>query len=236
MLFRKIIKAVRGKSEKDAFYGFLMQFLGRKTKRKDLYLLAFRHKSASLYEKGKKLNNERLEYLGDAVLDAIVADVLFRKYPEQKEGFLTKLRSKIVSRKQLNAIGYALQLDKYLLFKGVMTDNLVGNCVEALVGAVYLDFGYEKTKKIVEKQLLERFVDIEVLVRNDENFKSKLVEWVQSRKQTVAFLTEEKEKNGRPYFFSEVLIDAETQGRGEGWSKKQAEQLAAKKTLDKVRK
>lgn len=223
-MIHKIWKTVRGKSEKDAFYGFLVRLLGRKTRKKELYLLAFRHKSASLYSNGKKLNNERLEYLGDAVLGAVVADILFEKYPNQKEGFLTKLRSKIVSRKQLNHLGAILGFEEYLLFNGIVAENVLGNCLEAFVGAVYLDFGYDKTKQIIEKRIIKKYVNLDDLLRKDENFKSKLVEWAQHERKSIAFATNETQKNGRPYFSANALVDNVAVGRGEGASKKQAEQ------------
>lgn len=235
MLIHKIWKTVRGKSEKDAFYGFLVRLLGKKTRKKELYSLAFRHKSASLYHKGDKLNNERLEYLGDAILGAIVADILFEKYPNQKEGFLTKLRSKIVSRKQLNHLGIVLGFENYLLFNGTVADNVLGNCVEAFVGAVYLDFGYEKAKQIIEKRIIKKYVSFEELLRKDENFKSKLVEWAQHKRKSISFVTNETQKDGRPYFFGTALVDKISLGEGEGLSKKQAEQKAAHNALLRVK-
>lgn len=230
-MIQKIWRTVRGKSEKDAFYGFLVQLLGRKPRKKDLYLLAFRHKSASLYVAGRKLNNERLEYLGDAVLGTIIADIVFRRYPNQREGFLTKLRSKMVNRKQLNKLGTALEFEKHLLFNGTVAENVLGNCVEAFVGAMYLDFGYDETKRIIEKQIVKKYVNFEVLLRKDENFKSKLVEWAQHRKKEIVFVTDESEKHGRPYFYSKVLIAGEALGKGEGTSKKKSQQIAARTAL-----
>lgn len=233
-MIHKIVRTVRGNSEKDAFYGFLVQLLGRKPRKKELYSLAFRHKSASLFVEGKKQNNERLEYLGDAILGAIVADILFQRYPNQKEGFLTKLRSKIVSRKHLNKLGGILHFDKYLLFNGTVAENVLGNCMEAFVGAVYLDFGYAKTKQIIDKRILQKYLNFDELLRKDENFKSKLVEWGQHEKKTVEFATDEVQKEARPYFHSQVLINEELFGKGEGASKKQSEQIAAQRALEQL--
>lgn len=234
MLIKRIIEVVRGKSKKDAFYDFLVKLLGDKPRRKDLYSLAFRHKSASLYVEGRKLNNERLEYLGDAILGAIVSDVLFEKFPTQKEGFLTKLRSRIVSRKQLNQLGKSLGFGEFLLLKGTISDNIFGNCLEAIVGAIYLDFGYVKAKEIVEKRFVQQYIDFEELIKKDENFKSKLVEWTQHNKSKLLFSTDETEKDNRPYFYTKVFIDEVLKGEGEGLSKKQAQQIAAKHTLEQL--
>ncbi len=231
MLLRKILKTVRGRSKKDAFYGFLLHLLGRKPRKIELYRLAFRHRSASLYEGRKKLNNERLEYLGDAILGAIVADMLFSEYPNQKEGFLTKLRSRIVSRKSLNKLGKSLHFDKHIIFNGAVADNILGDCVEALVGAIYLDFGYKKTQQIVEKRFIRQYINIESLLQKDENYKSKLLEWTQSAKEELEFITDEQQKGKRPYFYTTVLVGGEEKGKGEGFSKKQSQQIAAKKAL-----
>ncbi|PVX51824.1 RNAse III [Balneicella halophila] len=234
MLIHKIFRTVKGKSKKDAFYGFLIQLLGQKPRKRELYALAFRHKSASLYIEGQKLNNERLEYLGDAVLGAIIADILFEKYPNQKEGFLTKLRSKIVGRKQLNQLGFLLGVQQFLVYHGTLAENVLGNCIEALVGAIYLDLGYEKTKKIISRQIIKKYVDFDALIKNDKNYKSKLVEWAQHEKKKLVFSTDETEKNGRPYFYTKVYLDDMPFGEGEGLSKKKSQQEASKETLSKI--
>ncbi len=234
MLLYKILRTVLGKSEKDTFYGFLVNLLGKKTRNESLYLLAFRHKSASLYEKGRKINNERLEYLGDAVLGAIVADILFKSFPNQKEGFLTKLRSKIVNRKQLNHLGSILGFEKHLFFNGTLADNTLGNCLEALIGAMYLDFGYNVTRQIVANRIIHKHIDFENLIQKEENFKSKLIEWAQHKKKSIVFSTDEQQKDAHPHFTSRVLINDELMGKGEGSSKKIAQQMAAGNALNKI--
>ncbi|MBS9767673.1 MAG: ribonuclease III [Flavobacteriaceae bacterium] len=236
-MIKRIFRAVkRRSSKKDAFYGFLVKLLGRKPKNVEVYRLAFRHKSASLYEDGKKINNERLEYLGDAILDAVVADMLFQKFPNQKEGFLTKLRSRLVSRKYLNKLGRKMRLQEYLVANGRIADNVFGNCVEAFIGAIYLDFGFERTKKIVVERFIEGFSNYTELLEKDENYKSRFVEWGQSQRKEVAFESEEGIREKRPYFYSKALLDGVVVGEGEGTSKKQSQQIAAEKALKMLKK
>lgn len=235
MFFRNILKKAIGTySKRDDFYGFLVNILGRKPKNRHLYSLAFIHKSVSVFDGQEKINNERLEYLGDALLGAIVAEILYKNFPHQKEGFLTKLRSKIVNRDQLNYIGKQLGFEQYIETRGCATDNIIGNSVESFVGAVYLDLGYEMTKSFVQRKVIDRFIDFEELMHTRQNFKSLLLEWGQQEKKEVVFRTIQKENSSD--FYTEVLIDAVVKGEGTGSSKKKSQQHASEKALEKMKK
>lgn len=233
MFFRKILKAVKSCSKSDEFCGFLIQLLGRKPRNKELYSLAFIHKSASIIHNNEKLNNERLEYLGDAILGAVVADVLYTAFPKQKEGFLTKVRANIVSREQLNQIGKQMKFQEHIKTNGCTTDNIIGNTVESLVGAIYIDLGYEKTKAFVINEIIDKHIDIEQLIQQNKNFKSKLLEWGQYEKKEVSFHT--IESNTPNTFKTEVIINEDIMGYGEAPSKKKSQQIAAKEALLKVK-
>ena len=198
-----------------------------------LYKLAFRHKSVNKDVNGVKVNNERLEYLGDAVLGSVIADYLFKKFPYKGEGFLTEMRSKIVCRSSLEKLSRKLGLDK-LIESSPETRNsaksMRGDAFEAFIGALYLDKGYEFTKKIIIKRIINIHIDIDALEHLDTNFKSKLIEWAQKERKEVDFrvIGEKGEKNQRQY---EVEIYVEEKGISKGidFSIKGAEKIAAEK-------
>jgi ribonuclease-3 len=200
-----------------------------------LYQLAFKHKSASdEVINGYKLSNERLEYLGDAILGAVVADFLFKKFPYKNEGFLTEMRSKIVSRASLNKLSQKLGLDKLVNYS---TDgrakfrSVNGDAFEAFIGALFLDKGFGFTAKIIISRIIELHIDMELLEKVDVNFKSKLIEWVQKEKREINFNM--KGEVGEGYdkmYLVEVIIDEETYGSAKDFSIKGAEQLAAERT------
>jgi ribonuclease-3 len=202
-----------------------------------LYEMAFIHKSASLVlPNGTIVNNERLEYLGDAILDAIVADYLFRNYPGQDEGFLTKMRSKLVKRKHLNLLALKLGIDKLMVAQTNpvnVSKHLYGNAFEALVGAVYLDKGYQRTSLFISR-IIKRYVNMERLLNTDTDYKSQLIEWAQKYKQEIVFESREeiKAQSHLPLFITHVKIANEIVGRGVGNSKKDSEQKAAKMGLE----
>jgi len=199
-----------------------------------LYKLAFQHRSAALQGgNGNKLSNERLEYLGDAILGAIVADYLFKLFPFKDEGFLTEMRSKMVSRVQLNKLSHKLGIDSYIQ---TATDNnnhfrsIKGDAFEALIGAMYLDKGYVFTRKIVIGKIIKFYFDIDDLENTDTNFKSKLIEWSQREKRTVEFVViTEKGTGYNKQYVVEAHIDKVAMGEGCDFSIKGAEQSAAEK-------
>lgn len=203
-----------------------------------LYQLAFRHKSAAKeIVNGLKMSNERLEYLGDAVLSSIIADYLFKKFPYKEEGFLTEMRARLVSRAQLNKLSIKLGLDS--LIKSEMfshqSKSMHGNAFEAFVGALYLDKGYGFTKKIVLKRVVEVHLDIEKIQNEDTNFKSQLIEWSQKEKIPIEFKVIDEIGNGfGKQYIVDLLVHNEVYSSGRDYSIKGAEQIAAGKALDKL--
>lgn len=201
-----------------------------------LYKLAFFHKSSNI-SNGKPVaaqNNERLEFLGDAVLGTIVAEYLFNKYPNTDEGFLTKMRSKIVKRSSLNKIGDKMGLDIILQEYNTtrLSRSMLGNAVEALVGAIYLECGYEGTKRYVIRKLLRKYLDIHELETYDDNYKSQLLEWCQKNGKTVAYKVIAKYKyDKRDRYKVAVLIDGLKFGTSDDFNKKSAEQMASEQAL-----
>ncbi len=177
-------------------------------------------------------NNERLELLGDAILDAVVCAYLYKKYPYKEEGFITEMRSRIVNRKSLNEVGVKLGLvEKLQLNRRSMTDvskDLGGNTFEALVGAVYLDAGFDKTSRFVQKRVLQNLIDVDVLEETNTDYKSQIFHYIQREGKSIEFkVVEQKQRNRRVYFVIEMEIDGKVISRGEGFSKKVAEQNAA---------
>ena len=200
-----------------------------------LYELAFTHKSASETSLGNfKLNNERLEYLGDAVLSAAVADYLFRLFPTKAEGFLTEMRSKIVSRSSLNKLSQKLGFEGMIHYSHDAHSNfksMTGNAFEAFVGALYLDRGYDFTKHILIDRIIKVHIDLEQLELTDVNFKSKLLEWCQKEKHHLNFkLVGDKGSRQDRLYQVLVVIDDKEYGQASDYSIKGAEQLAAEKT------
>jgi ribonuclease-3 len=198
-----------------------------------LYKQVFQHRSKFIEPKD---NNERLELLGDAILDAIVCEFLFKKYPYKEEGFMTELRSKIVNRKSLNEVGTKLGLVEKLSFnRRSMTDvskDLAGNTFEALVGAVYLDAGFDETKKFILKRVLKNLIDVDSLEQTNSDYKSQIFHYIQREGKSIEFkVVEEKTKNRRAYFIIDLEISGKVISRGEGFSKKIAEQNAAMNAL-----
>jgi ribonuclease-3 len=222
------------------FYLSLVKILGFLPGSRQLYEIAFIHRSASTTCKnGHLINNERLEYLGDAILDAIIADYLYAHFPDKDEGFLTQLRSKIVKRKQLNKLAYSLGISSFLVSKTNSRQtriNLLGNAFEALIGAIYLDKGYRRTKKFVTGRILRKYLDIERLARKESDYKSRIIEWAQKNKQDISFVSQEETHPDslETYFSSQVIIVDKELGTGTGHSKKDAEQKAAEEALSNI--
>ncbi len=198
-----------------------------------LYKLAFRHKSTRVDVNGIKINNERLEYLGDAVLSSVVADYLFKKFPYKGEGFLTEMRSKIVCRSNLEKLALKLGFQKLMETSSDTrgpVKSMLGDAFEAFVGALYLDKGYDDAKEIIINNIIGIHMDIDALEHLDTNFKSKLIEWAQKEKRHVEFIVvaERGEKGNRQYEV-EVILDGKSAASGIDFSIKGAEKIAAEK-------
>lgn len=206
-----------------------------------IYEQALLHKSSSVKsDKGRLLNNERLEFLGDAILDAVVADIVYNKFDGKREGFLTNTRSKIVQRDTLNKLAVEIGLDKLIKSSAKSSSHnsyMCGNAFEALIGAIYLDKGYEACKHFMECRIMDRYLNLDKIARKEVNFKSKLIEWSQKNKYTVSFELIEQflDHNSNPVFQTEVLIEGISGGSGIGYSKKESQQNAAQIALKKIR-
>ena len=206
------------------------------------YKMALLHKSIMHRNaKGKPVNNERLEFLGDAVLDAVVGDIVYQHFPGKREGFLTNTRSKLVQRDTLNKLAQELGIDQLILSNGHSSSHnsyMGGNAFEALVGAVYLDRGYEVCMYFMKKRILAKMINIDKVAYKEVNFKSKLIEWSQKNRVQLKFnlLEQRKDKNGSPVFTYQVQIEGVDGGSGKGYSKKESQQVASKLTLEKLRK
>lgn len=215
---------------------FIKNILGFYPGNINLYQLAFTHKSTTSNNTKFKLSNERLEYLGDAVLEIAVADFLFHTYPTQQEGFLTEMRSRIVSRASLNKLSQKLGFENYIKYNHDNTDNasyksLGGNTFEALMGAIYLDKGFNFTKKVIINQIIRIHLDLDQLQQTDVNFKSKLLEWGQKNKHHIDFrLVDTTNENHRKLFHVQVFIDEDAYAEATDFSIKGAEQLSAERT------
>ena len=199
-----------------------------------IYKLAFSHKSSQNEKSVLSQNNERLEYLGDAVLGTVVAEYLFKKYPDSNEGFLTKMRSKIVKRKTLNRIGDKMELDGVLQeFNNTrLSRSMLGNAVEALVGAIYLDAGYAFTQKYIVENILRRYLDIHELENYDDNYKSQLLEWCQKHGKTISYkLISRYKYEKRDRFKVGVFVNNQRIATADDFNKKSAEQAASEKAM-----
>lgn len=205
------------------------------------YKLALMHKS--MYKrnaKGKPVNNERLEFLGDAVLDATVGDIVYRHFPGKREGFLTNTRSKLVQRDTLNRLAQEMGINQLILSSGRSQSHnsyMGGNAFEALVGAIYLDRGYDACMEFMRKRILAQMINIDKVAYKEVNFKSKLIEWSQKNRVRIDFksILEEKDKTGSPVFVYRVTLEGVEGCEGKGYSKKESQQLASKLTLEKLR-
>ena len=207
----------------------------------EIYRIALAHKS-HVYRnrKGRSFNNERLEFLGDAILEAVVSDIVFHRFERRSEGFLTSTRSKIVQRSSLNRLAKEIGLERLLQVPSQRrghNSNIGGNAFEALVGAIYLDRGYKTCQWFVENKIVGCLLDIENVANKEVNFKSKLLEWTQKNRVQVDFENEEAldEKNDSPLFNSTILLEGLTAGEGRGYSKKESQQRASRDALTRLR-
>ncbi len=205
------------------------------------YKVALTHKSSGQRnDKGKPLNNERLEFLGDALLDACVGHIVFEHFEGKREGFLTNTRSKLVSRESLGKLAQEMGITELILSNGSPRSHnsyMAGNAFEALVGAIYLDQGYDAVMRFMKKRILAQMVNIDKVAYKEVNFKSKLIEWTQKNRVRMDFkmLASGTDDKGSPTFGFVVVIEGVDGGRGQGYSKKEAQQLAAKETLQRLR-
>lgn len=242
MFLRTTIAKIRlvGNPKYKSYLSFY-KVLGFFPRRIEYYEEALMHKSFSKENASKTLhNNERLEFLGDAVLDAIVADLVFRKFTDKDEGFLTNTRSKIVQRETLNQIAVELGLDKMIQTAAKANghkNHIYGNALEAFIGAIYLDQGFERAKSFIERKIIKSYLNIEKLANKEVNFKSKLIEWSQKYKVALKFELIEnfKDHDNNPVFQTQAMLGNVCAGVGIGYSKKESQQEAAKMAMKKLR-
>lgn len=231
LLFRK---------DKESYFRFY-RILGFYPHNIHLYEQALLHKSTAVRsDEGRLQNNERLEFLGDAILDAIVADIVYEHFNGKREGFLTNTRSKIVQRETLNKLAVEIGLDKLIKYSTRSSSHnsyMYGNAFEAFIGAIYLDQGYKRCKRFLEEKIISPFIDLDKLSRKEVNFKSKLIEWSQKNKMEVSFELIEQflDKESNPVFQTEVRIEGTPAGTGSGYSKKESQQNAAQMALKKIK-
>ena len=227
------------RKEKELYLS-LYKILGFFPKDIHYYKQALMHKSIMRREKGKPINNERLEFLGDAILGAVVGHIVYIHFDGKREGFLTNTRSKIVQRETLNKLARELGITDLILSSGHSSSHnsyLGGNAFEALVGAIYLDKGYKACMQFVEKRILGNFINIDKVAYKEVNFKSKLIEWSQKNRVNIDFkvVEEKKVEGGSPMFVYQVLIEGIEGGIGRGYTKKESQQQASKITLERLR-
>ena len=216
-------------------YDYIHNIFGFYPRNIALYRVAFTHKSVSGEKIGSyHVSNERMEYLGDAVLSLAVADYLFRTYPTQAEGFLTEMRSRIVSRVSLNKLSQRLGFDSYIRHAPDMGSNarsMGGNAFEAIMGAIYLDRGFEFAKRVIIERIIHVYIDLDEMQHTDVNFKSKLLEWTQRHKKKLEFrLLDEKGEAHKKQYHVQIFIDERPYAEATDRSIRGAEQLAAEKT------
>lgn len=232
----QIIKQLFTGAKKSAFEKQIENVLSLKPTKKQPYIIALTHKSI---KDTPNENNERLEYLGDAILGCIVADYLFKRYPYKGEGFLTEMRSKMVNRNQLNDIALKMGLKKITLYNkldnSLRNSQIFGNTLEAIVGAVYLDKGYKKTQHWVLQQIVIPHMFVDDLENIDINLKNKLIGWANKNNKELVFdVAEEKLVSGRRTFIINTVIDGEILSQGKGYNKKDASHIAAQLAIEKL--
>ena len=241
-MIKNILLKIRllSKARKEPYFLFY-KVLGFYPDKIEYYQLAVRHKSVSIpTENGCNLSNERLEFLGDAVLNSVVTDILYRRYEDEREGFLTNTRSKIVKRDSLNKLALEIGLDKLIqVTKYVNThtnNNIYGNALEALMGAIYLDYGYKQCKKFVEQRLFKGFINLEKVAEKEVNFKSKLIEWCQKNKLEMEFIlvSETMSRSNKHIFLSSLIIQGKTICEGSGPSKKESQQNVSRIAFETI--
>jgi ribonuclease III len=235
----KLIAPIKGILSKDKILThFIKNVFGYYPENILVYKLALRHRSAAIEEiKGMKISNERLEYLGDAILSAVIADYMFRKFPNKDEGFLTEMRSRLVSRDNLNKLAEKLGFRKLIVTANGnnLYRSMNGDAFEAFIGAAYLDKGYNFVKKVIVKRIIKYHVDMDELEQRDLNFKSKLIEWVQREKKNLEFVVIDESGSGyNKQYVITAMVDQIPYGTGRDYTIKKAEQHAAEKALQYI--
>lgn len=233
-MFDFLLRPIRRRYGKDReFYAIVDDMFGFIPNNIELYKLALIHKSASVeLDDGSHINNERLEFLGDAVIESITSDFLFIEFPDRDEGFMTKLRSKIVSRQSLNRIASEIGLDKHVISHAANNNtqkHIYGDAFEAMMGAIYLDQGYDFANRLLINDIYGNYLSLDEVLRSETDFKSRLIEWCQKNRYSIEFRTEQDTTSmpSHPQFVSTVYVDNIAVGYGVGDSKKSAEQNAA---------
>lgn len=241
MVLSNVISLVKLLFVKDKeLYVFIHNITGYYPRDIELYRLALVHRSKPVkLASGHWANNERLEFLGDAVLDTVVADYLYSAFPHNHEGFLTSTRAKIVQRESLNRIGKLLHVDAHVRASTHSSSHnsyICGNAVEALVGAMYLDHGYRRTRRFIIHRIVEEHFDLDSLAHSESNFKSRLIEWTQKYRVTIDFelVDTVNDHSGNPIFTTAVMLGGIFAGDGTGYSKKESHQAASKQVIDRL--
>lgn len=241
-MFNKLISLLKLLVTKDKeLYVYIHSITGFYPKNTDLYKLAFVHRSMPVKTpQGKWVNNERLEYLGDAVLDLVVAAYLYNRFPDKHEGFLTSTRAKIVQRESLNRIGRRFHIESHVRASAHSSSHnsyISGNAVEALVGAIYLDQGYKRAQRFIVKKIIGDNFDLNDLVSTDQNFKSRLIEWTQKYRVSIEFelIDTYNDTDNNPVFSTAVLLGGIVAADATGYSKKESHQGASKKALERLK-
>ncbi len=243
MLIRDLVDRIKLPFRKDKELYFSIQpIVGFYPHNIDYFKQALLHKSIGKRNaKGRPINNERLEFLGDAILDAVVGDIVFRHFEGKREGFLTNTRSKIVQRETLNRLAREMGISDLIVSSGHSSSHnsyVGGNAFEALVGAIYLDRGYEACMRFMEKRVLNELINIDKVAYKEVNFKSKLLEWSQKNRVKLDFklLEEKSDEKGSPVFTYQVVLEGIASDTGTGYSKKESQQMASKLALQRLRK
>ncbi len=228
----------KGKNhEEKSLTSFIRSKFGYRVKDVDLFLRAVTHKSL-LFEDNSLISNERLEFLGDAVIDTVIAEYLFVKFPNEDEGYLTKVKSKVVSRKHHSEIAEAIGINKVIRYqkgRSINMSTIEGNAYEAIIGAIFLDGGFKAASASIQDHILVKYVNMTKVLEEEIDFKSKLFIWCQKGKLELQFDTITEENQGGFWKYTMlVLINNKKYGMGTGSSKKLAEQAASKETLELI--
>ena len=232
----KRVSLFRKREESPEFRHFFKNVLGYRPRRTRLYHVAFTHRSLSSVEAGHRVNNERLEYLGDAVLGMVVAEYLYKRYPLRDEGFLTEMRSKLVSRKSLGELSRKMGMTDLIEHQqggDGSFKSIGGDALEALIGAIYIEKGFRFTRRLIVKRLLSTYLDVDSVEHTDWNYKSKLIDWGQKHRRKITFetiKTKQGKSGGRCEYQCLVRVDSVPQQSAVGYTIKSAEQLAAEKS------
>lgn len=241
-MIEKLLNMIKPRpSSERELYLFLKSTLGISPSNIKIYKQAFIHKSLGLKDSmGFTVNNERLEFLGDAILDSVIADYLYKRFPNKDEGYLTQIRSRLVSRTTLTKVATAMNLGHLIeAAPNSFSDGnqqLGGDVFEALIGAIYLDRGYRAVRKVMVNKILNTYIDISDVEQNNTNYKSRIIEWGQKSKKSVSFSTYDisDSENSSLKFGTKITIDNQLVGKGRGFSKKESQQNAAKIAIAKL--